>query len=163
MSIVRCTPREWKRFRDVRLRALADAPEAFWHSYEDESSVGENTWREQLANPERAALLAVRSGGDVGVTTVGPPTWDEGADPSHFDLGGFWVAPQARHTEVSRQLLDAALEHAREHDATAVTLWVIGDNPAAQRLYEGAGFAVTGREHLIEARGVTERELIRHF
>lgn len=148
------------RFRDLRLRALAEAPAAFWHSYQDESALGENEWRQRLSDPARATLLAVRGGGDVGLVTIGPPTWDEQADPSYYDLGSFWVAPGARRTEVSRRLLAAALEHARGRGATGVTLWLIGENPTAQRLYESAGFALTGREAELPApREASEREM----
>lgn len=164
VSIARCTPPQWKRFRDIRLRALADAPEAFWHSYEQESSRHENDWRKRLSDPARAVLFAVRGGGDVGVATVGPPTWDEEADPGDYDLAGFWVAPQARRREVARQLLTAAIEHAREQGAQAITLWVMEEGTAAQRLYESAGFELTGRVHeLPEPRTGVERQMILRF
>ena len=36
---------EWERLRDVRLRALADAPEAFLETVEDASTFSEGHWR----------------------------------------------------------------------------------------------------------------------
>ena len=159
VSIDRCTPQHWRRYRDIRLRSLADAPSAFYHSYAEESGLDERAWRSRLTDVDRASLVAVRAGGDVGIVSVGPPTWDEQADPEFYDLGAFWVAPQARRREVARKLLDAALEHARGKGAKGVTLWVIGENPPAQRLYESAGFALTGRESEIPGRSDVEREM----
>jgi hypothetical protein len=40
---------EWERARDLRLRALADAPEAFARSLEEEERLSESAWRERIA------------------------------------------------------------------------------------------------------------------
>lgn len=161
VEIERCTPSEWKRFRDLRLRALGDSPSAFWHSYEEESKCDENTWRERLGGPGRAAFIATRGGGDAGLVYVGPPSWDPEADPAHYDIGGLWVAPHARGDGIASALLRAALAHAASQQATAATLWVIGDNDTALRVYQAAGFEATGREaELPEPRSGTEREMI---
>ena len=40
---------EWERARDLRLRALADAPEAFGSSLEEEERGTESEWRKWIA------------------------------------------------------------------------------------------------------------------
>lgn len=161
VSIERCTPPQWQRFRDLRLRALADAPNAFWQTYAEESAHGEKVWRDRLADGSRVTLIAVRGGGDVGVTTVGSPTWDDDAEPGSYDLGGFWVAPQARRTPVARQLLDAAVAVAVDAGATSLSLWVIGDNPAAERLYARSGFERSERAGEMPGRpGTAVRQMV---
>ena len=39
---------EWQFYRTVRLAVLEDAPEAFVARFEDESSRGEEFWRERM-------------------------------------------------------------------------------------------------------------------
>jgi hypothetical protein len=40
---------EWERARELRLRAVADAPEAFARSLKEEERLSESDWRERVA------------------------------------------------------------------------------------------------------------------
>src|SRR3954453_4900446 len=44
---------DWQAFRDVRLAALRESPEAFASSYEAELEYDEDFWRARLARSER--------------------------------------------------------------------------------------------------------------
>src|SRR3954452_8807907 len=56
-------PDDWASLRDVRLRALADAPEAFASTLEKERSVAEDEWRGRT----RGTFLAHEDGRIVGM------------------------------------------------------------------------------------------------
>ena len=56
---------EWQLYREVRLAALRDAPEAFVARFEDEGSYGDNFWRERMIRARR--IVAERGDELVGL------------------------------------------------------------------------------------------------
>ena len=50
VEIQRIGPDEWEVFRDLRLRALREAPYAFGSRYDDWAQAPEERWRDRLAN-----------------------------------------------------------------------------------------------------------------
>jgi ribosomal protein S18 acetylase RimI-like enzyme len=139
--------------RDVRLRALEDAPYAFssWHARE--AALGEAFWKARVAESEIArtgaifaALDAARSVGMAGGFLP---------DDAHADavLWGMWVEPSARRRGIGRELLDAVASWAREAGAQRLRLALAQDaasRPAAA-LYRTLGFAQTGESEPLES------------
>ena len=60
---------EWATYREVRLRALKESPEAFAADLEDEAEYDEEFWRSRMNRSRR--LLAEVDGQVVGVVFVG--------------------------------------------------------------------------------------------
>ncbi|GAA3444913.1 GNAT family N-acetyltransferase [Planomonospora venezuelensis] len=52
IDVRRLTPEDWRTFRDIRLAALADAPEAFSSSLAREQAYDDARWQAMMA-PER--------------------------------------------------------------------------------------------------------------
>ena len=135
---------EWALYRALRLRALADAPEAFCATLAEAEARTDNDWAWQLN-------LGVNSGRDrpltafIGEVAVGM-AWAkvDAGDPSRINLFQVWVAPEARGQGVAAALLEAALDWARGRGARALQLGVVCGNDAARRLYERAGFRDSG-------------------
>jgi ribosomal-protein-alanine N-acetyltransferase len=65
----------------------------------------------------------------------------------------FCVTPPARHKGVGLDLLQKALENARQRNATRVFLEVAADNMTALSLYEKQGFQVLSRRMNYYTRG----------
>ena len=63
------------------------------------------------------------------------------------------VAPERRRQGIARALLADLLERARSAGARGVGLEVAADNPAARRLYESCGFALSGQRRGYYRRG----------
>lgn len=92
---------------------------------------------EEMAESEPADAFAAGVFFDdelVAVGLVGP----EG-DPGAWRVRGMATAPEARGRGAASAVLDALLEHAREHGASEV--WASVRTPAVT-LYERAGFGV---------------------
>lgn len=143
---------DWRAFRDVRLAALRDSPEAFWASYDDEAAHGRAQWESFLA---AATWLAARRGDDA-VGLVGLLRREELTDEP--ELIALWVRPDVRRSGIAGRLVAGAVQAAAVQDAQAVTLWVLASNTDAARLYARLGFAYTG-EQMALPRDPTEREL----
>ena len=137
------TQGEWRLLRDIRLRALADAPDAFGRTFEEERGRPDAAWKAQLARSVRsdATLTAVaeRDGEPVGFVhaEVHP------GEPRTAELYGMWVAPAARRAGAGRALVDAIAAWARSRGATRLVLNVTQGNTAAEQLYERAGLRFT--------------------
>jgi len=129
---------DWRVWREVRLAALADAPEAFGSSTEQEEAVPENDWR---AMTRTAAIFVATTGGaGVGVA-AGLPRESAG----ERGLGAMWVAPSWRGRGVAAALAGAVIAWARSEDCVRIGLWVPADSPRARRFYQRQGFRATGQ------------------
>jgi ribosomal protein S18 acetylase RimI-like enzyme len=149
--VVRVRPDDWHDLRDVRLRALADAPSAFGSTLAREVAFPDDVWRDRAVQgrtllarevpDDGAAAARDRSPGRVvGVAAVLPSP----DDPTTAELVSVWVDPDARGTGVAAALLRSADALAVELGARTLALWVTATNIRARRLYERAGFAPTG-------------------
>lgn len=137
-SIVRAAERDWERVREIRLRALADAPSAFGSRFEDEREKPESLWRGRLANRDAATFLAVDEDRAIGLVAV----FFEDVGRAH--LVSMWVSPEARREGIGRALAETVVDWARRNGADIVELWVTETNEPARRLYDRCGFAFTG-------------------
>ena len=129
----------------LRLRALADAPEAFAHTHAEISAKPDAYWQDMtcsVTEPEgHAMFVAERAGEPVGM--VFGLVDREHASRAH--LGGMWVDPAARARGCGRALSEAVMAWARERGLADVALWVTAGNEPAIALYEHLGFTPTGR------------------
>jgi putative hydrolase of HD superfamily len=156
MEILRLGPGDEERYKEIRLRALAEAPTAFGSTLEREQAFAPGVWASRLADEGTATLLAVHDGRAVGTAAVRIETAD------HAQLLGVWVAPDARGLGVGHRLLDAALDAVRERGARHLRLWVTEGNHHARVLYERAGFRPTGeRQPLPSDSSLMEIQLVR--
>jgi ribosomal protein S18 acetylase RimI-like enzyme len=125
----RLGPDNWQDFREIRLRSLADSPDAFGSTLEREQGFTEEDWRRRLSGP----VCAVYDPGPVAVAGV-------------FDNDGvlyvwaMWTDPAHRGRGHARALLDALIP-----DGTAAQLDVNVSNDGARAAYERYGFVGTGR------------------
>jgi len=138
MDIQRLSVDEGLRLRHLRLRALADAPDAFGSTYGETAARPMESWAQQLQ--EIATFVAVEDGADVGLVRCAH-------DAHHRDtawLISMWVAPDTRGKGVGNALVDAVIECARTSGATRLLLDVADDNRQALALYARKGFVPNG-------------------
>ena len=131
-------------FKDVRLRALRDTPNAFGSTYAKESQLSDADWIKRAAqwNSERSAAF-VAMDGDTACGIVGSFLDQDDATRAH--LVSMWTAPTHRRPGVGRLLVNAVLGWARLGRARTLQLMVTSNNEAAILFYQGLGFTRTGR------------------
>jgi GNAT superfamily N-acetyltransferase len=136
---------EWALFRELRLRALADSPDAFARTLAQALGEDDAYWvklTESVTAPGGQVMLMAEVEGRPAGLAFG--LFDkERAKIGH--VAGMWVDPGARGRGAGRALLDAAIAWARSRALDRLELWVTKGNAPAERLYERAGFADTGR------------------
>lgn len=133
------TADDWREWRSLRLRALAEAPDAFGSTLAEWSGAGdtEQRWRDRL-DAVPVNLLADDDGGPVGMASVTAVTGREA------ELISMWVAPSARGTGVGIALVVRAMEQAAALGAERLALDVAEGNDRAIGLYRRAGFTDAG-------------------
>jgi ribosomal protein S18 acetylase RimI-like enzyme len=134
---------EWAIYKDLRLRALADALDAFGSTLAKEQSRSDAEWARRLApNAESRdlPLVAVVAGEAIGLA------WGriEKSTPDTANLYQMWVAPGYRRLGAGKMLLDAVIAWAKTQQASCLELGVTCGNSPAWRLYSRAGFEPVG-------------------
>jgi len=136
MEILRIGPDEWEVFRELRLRALREAPYAFGSRYDDWAEAPETSWRDRLANVP--LNLVARMDGELVGMASGVVEDEDGAE-----LISMWVDPAARGSAVAAALIEAVVEWARSA-GRATYLMVRSENARAIAAYARAGFVDLG-------------------
>lgn len=144
ITIERITPQNVATFKDVRLRALQDAPFAFGSTYTDESKLTDADWLNRATrwNGERGVgFLAFDAGTPCGITG----SFLAETDPTQAKLISMWTAPSHRRRGIGRRLVHEVLHWARDRHVHTLLLMVTSVNESAIRFYERLGFTRTGR------------------
>lgn len=138
---------EWEALRDVRLRALADAPRAFSTTLAEAETRAEQDWRDAAtrgAAGDRWATFVADDGGTFVGMASGYLPGESHETPLAY-LMQMWVDPSRRRQGIGAGLIAEVLGWARSRGAARIRLdVVIGELPAI-RLYERVGFRDTGR------------------
>lgn len=129
---------EWSEFKTVRLAALADAPEAFAATAEEEEAFDEDYWRARMRRSVR--FVAERGEAPLGVVSLGD---GKAEDHSVGEIFGLWVRPEARGTGVATALVRAGARRARQDGRSFVAYWVGTDNGPGVAFASGMGFRPT--------------------
>jgi ribosomal protein S18 acetylase RimI-like enzyme len=160
--IGRITPQNVALFKDIRLRALQDAPLAFGSTYGDELKLSDADWlnRARRWNGERGiGFLAFDEDGTpcgiAGSFLVEP-------DATQAKLISMWTAPTHRQRGIGRLLVHEVLNWARAREVRTLLLMVTSVNDSAIHFYERLGFTRTGRsEPYPHDPSITEYEMSR--
>jgi ribosomal protein S18 acetylase RimI-like enzyme len=136
LEITTVDPEDWELFREIRLRALREAPYAFQSRYDDWVDAPEAMWRDRLANVP-LNLVARRGGEPLGMASGAL----DGEDRA--ELISMWVDPAARGSGVGAALVGAVVEWAAA-TGRPTYLMVRSDNARAIGVYVRAGFVDLG-------------------
>lgn len=140
---------EWQLYRDVRLAALRDAPEAFVARFEDEAAYDDDFWREEMSPSTR--IVAERGNEPVGLVCLGL----HNEDPETGAVFGLWTAPTVRGQRVAWRLVSIARDRAAEDGRRLLYFWVVSDNASAVAFAASFGFRPTSERRPVR---VTEGE-----
>ena len=158
ITVRRIGPRDWRLWRQIRLAALAESPQAFASTLEREQAFDDETWRDRLSGPG-ACVMAFVDQEPVGIAAAFVP--DSSTAP---ELVSMWVRPEWRSRQVGAGLVDEVLAWASESAYLEVRLWVVDGNTPAIRLYENTGFVFTGESQPLPSdRRAVELRMIRRL
>jgi predicted GNAT family acetyltransferase len=129
MELRRLRPDDWELYREIRLRSLADSPDAFGSTLEREQGSAEADWRQRVSGPVYVVL-------DPDPVSVGGLFDHDG----ELHVWGMWTDPAHRGRGHARRILDVLLP-----TGTSAVLDVNVANAVARAAYERYGFVGTGK------------------
>jgi GNAT superfamily N-acetyltransferase len=139
------TPDDASSYREVRLRALREHPEAFATTVEEELERSVEETRGRLAaGSHQVTFGAFADSRLVGIATIVRPSRIR--TRHRATIAAMYVVPEARGAGAGRALLKGCLRAAAEWQVTDVALAVTVGNDAARNLYASAGFVSYGVE-----------------
>jgi ribosomal protein S18 acetylase RimI-like enzyme len=152
LTIRRAVDTDLEGFRDLRLQALRDHPEAYSADYEAYLEWPTAQWQERLgANPIYFAVdeTAEKTATDVKDALVGMA----GIFPGNTSkikhcatIWGVYVRPTHRGQGLAGRLVLACVDWARQQSLRLVTLSAVTSNTAAVNCYKRCGFTICGVE-----------------
>lgn len=137
VRVRRIGPERWESWRDIRLQALREDPDAFGSTLEREERFAPEVWQERLSGEAGPAVLAGAEDRPVG---MGAGYCHE---PGRLMVVAMWTVPAWRGRGVGRRILDEVVAWGLARELS-VDLWVQDQNLAARALYERYGFAADG-------------------
>ena len=141
--LVRCaTEADVDAFRELRLEALRNHPEAFSADYDEQASRTHEQWTARLRNGNTFVACA----GDALVGMMGIFRGDTPKTQHKGTIWGVYVRPSYRGRGLAQKLMNACLAWAKDHHLRFVTLTVITTNTAAVKAYKRCGFTIYGVE-----------------
>jgi ribosomal protein S18 acetylase RimI-like enzyme len=136
---------EGPRLRELRLRAIQDAPHAFFHPADVEEALPPAHWEDWATGDkpgrDRVMFVAVADGEWLGMAGCVLRADSSGT----LDATGMWVAPGARGQNLGARLVDEIVAWGRERGAVRMEFAVTETNEIAIALYRRLGFTPTGR------------------
>jgi len=148
IAIRRGVDTDLEGFRELRLQALHDYPEAYSADYEAYLQWPLSQWQERLcANPIYFAVDEAATdvkGGLVGMAGIFPGNTSK--IKHRATIWGVYVRPTHRGHGLARQLVLACVDWAQQQSLRLVTLSAVTSNVAAVNCYKRCGFTICGVE-----------------
>jgi RimJ/RimL family protein N-acetyltransferase len=141
ISIRRISLGEGDLFRDMRLRALQDSPQAFGSTYESALKRSTESWSEQAdgsaEGSSRATFFLFEEDDPVGIIAF----YEDSEIENQGEIIQLWVAPHLRGTGAAVKLTKAALEWAKLNNFSRAVSDVFEHNKRSCGLFLKLGFS----------------------
>jgi ribosomal protein S18 acetylase RimI-like enzyme len=132
-------------FKEVRLRALQEAPFAFGSTYAKEAALLDEEWKKRAMRWSSGSAIGLLAFDEDHQGCGMVFSFAEELDPMRAQVVSMWVAPEVRRAGVGRRLIEGVVDWSRARAMRDVKLMVTGVNHGAIRFYEQLGFRMTGK------------------
>ncbi|MBI4080676.1 MAG: GNAT family N-acetyltransferase [Candidatus Levybacteria bacterium] len=156
-SIVKPTRVSWEAFKDFRLQALWDEPQAFSSSYNVEKNAPGKFWQDRLKNSKegKRSWMVFAKYGEKLVGMVGAYQTPDDSKNKEANMVAMFVAKDARRKGVAKLLTTSLFEELQNAQLQKVKTCVNIDQLAALHLYKALGFAKVSEHSLLFGDGKT--------
>lgn len=141
VKIVKLPISDWKDFKEIRLAALKEEPQAFGSSYAKDEAYPDSIWQERLRDGESNKgiyLFAKLEGKIIGMVMGGRTDEDK-----HAHLAHIWGTydSKSRGKGVGKELMQRVIEElGKDADIQKIRVGVNAEQKLAIKLYESFGF-----------------------
>lgn len=162
IEIVQPSISDWLAYKNLRLRALKEDPQAFGSKYDEAMTAPDSKWQNRLlsvADEKSWAVFAKQNNQLVGMVFAIQNT-DQEKTEHIAEIVSMYVAKEARGQHIARQILEALLTKLAKNKIFIAKLSVVKEQKAAVNLYQKMGFKITGHQDDIEGDGQIHTELL---
>lgn len=145
MDIRLLGPLDVKIYRDIRLEALLNHPEAFSSSYDEEKENALDIYASRLQSDESFTFGAFENDKLIGVVTL---VKEKKLKLKHrANIVAMYVSPEKRGIGIGNCLMVEAIKKAKSLSGIEqIYLTVVTTNESAKKLYTSLGFDCFGRD-----------------
>jgi RimJ/RimL family protein N-acetyltransferase len=142
-EIVQLTSDNWQLLKDMRLKALQTDPLAFGRTYEEESQLSDEDWKDKLTDPDSEWFFSKKDGKYIAMAGV---IFAKRKIIQHrAEINGVFVEPAYRRQGIGEDLVRCILAKLKANSKTAkVELNVRAPQESAIKMYEKLGFRTIG-------------------
>ena len=133
-------------FRDLRLEAVRNHPEAFGADFDTENGPPATFWEERLHAPGSEGTIYFATQNDRFIGMCGILRRNSPKIKHSAIIWGVYVQAEWRGLKIAERLIASCIEWARAQGIKIVKLAVVNTNAAAIRCYASCGFKVYGVE-----------------
>ncbi|KAL7952853.1 acyl-CoA N-acyltransferase [Trichoderma compactum] len=133
---------DWEEWKAVRLRALANAPDAFGSGFNDWANAPESRWRSRLSIRNAIDLVAYKIDETATERVVGMATGVPTGN-GEAEIISMWVDPSFRGRGLASSLIGKIASWAVQSGFIELRLAVRPDNTIARSVYQHNSFIVS--------------------
>ena len=153
IKIIELSPEQWQRYREIRLEALREEPQAFGSAYTDMEQKSPEYWQGRLAEAaqgEKSWLLFAQEGERL-IGMIGA-FYDETQETAR--IIAVYVSKAERGVGVGKALMEGILfKISKKIGIRKIALGVNQEQTAAVKLYQRFGFVVTDEKEEMQGDG----------
>jgi ribosomal protein S18 acetylase RimI-like enzyme len=157
VEIIKLLPEQWWRYREIRLEALREEPQAFGSTYAEMARRPAAFWQGRLEDAgqgKNSALLFAQAGERL-IGMIGA-FYDETQETA--EIVSVYVSKMERGKGVGKALMEGILcEIGNKAELRKAVLGVNQEQTAAVELYRRFGFEVTGEKEELQGDGQKHR------
>jgi ribosomal protein S18 acetylase RimI-like enzyme len=160
IQIIELSARKWQEYRQLRLDALKESPQAFSSRYEEQVNRPDEFWKSRLEEAAKGGsswLLFARSGEKL-VGMVGAAR--DPVNGLEAEIISMYVLPEARGRGVAGLLMHAILMVLKESGICKACLTVNLDQAPAVHVYKKFGFDITQVDTVVMGDGAAYNEAV---
>lgn len=138
---------EWKAYRDMWLKALKEAPEAFASTFEDQEKISDEEWRERLnaviSEQDGIVIFAIVNEKPIGMIGC---YFEDNPKFSHIaTIWGAYVEPDYRKIGVATLLANELIKRLQDIERIIkIKTYSITNAHLAVNVYKNFGFEIVG-------------------
>lgn len=106
-------PCDWKRLRDMRLKALKECESMYLASYEKNKNFTENQWKNMISGPDKAVFGLFENENHIGIGAIYASQNDPSGKTAMLAMG--FIVPEYRRQGLSHKLYEARIDWAKKH------------------------------------------------
>lgn len=140
---------DWPAYREVRLKALKDSPQAFGGTWQQEARLHEQDWSARAIASESGqsgrGFFAINKDEVCGLV------WCliSDSNPLVANIYALWTAPSVRGQGAGRALMEQCIAWANSKGVRHIGLSVTQDESPAMQLYKSQGFCTVGEPEFL--------------